>query len=83
MAADPVAFLKRWISSQKRDLEVILGESSRPGVRLPAAMREEKAPDDSGLSLGDEWRKGGERGIWGGQNARESVGLFLARGGRH
>jgi len=78
-----VAFLKRWISSQKRDLEVILGEASRPGVRLPSALRADNAPDDIGLPLGDEWRKGGEGGIWGGQGARESVGLFLARGGRH
>jgi SWI/SNF-related matrix-associated actin-dependent regulator of chromatin subfamily D len=84
MAADPVNFLKRWISSQKRDLEVILGEAARPGVRLPGYLRDPNAPaDDSGLALGDEWRKGGKDGVWGSQTARESVGLFLARGGRH
>lgn len=85
MAADPVNFLKRWISSQKRDLEVILGEATRPGVRLPGYLRDANAPaDDNGMSLGDEWRKGGKDGVWGTQTARESVGLFLARsGGRH
>jgi SWI/SNF-related matrix-associated actin-dependent regulator of chromatin subfamily D len=79
MAADPVNFLKRWISSQKRDLEVILGEATRPGVRLP--LREEEAEKESNLPLADEWRKGGKDSVWGSQVAKESVGLFLARGG--
>ncbi|KAE9975147.1 hypothetical protein EG328_003431 [Venturia inaequalis] len=67
MAKDPVAFLKRWISSQKRDLEVIMGESSR-GLA---------SQDDGGL--GDEWRRGGEGGVWNDAVAKESVSLFLAR----
>jgi SWI/SNF-related matrix-associated actin-dependent regulator of chromatin subfamily D len=67
MSKDPVGFLKRWISSQKRDLEVILGESSR-GIA---------SQDDGGL--GDEWRKGGTHGVWGDSIAKESVSLFLAR----
>lgn len=31
MATDPVAFVNRWFSSQKRDLEVIMGDSARGG----------------------------------------------------
>ncbi|KIW07715.1 uncharacterized protein PV09_01647 [Verruconis gallopava] len=79
MAADPVNFLKRWISSQKRDLEVILGEATRPGVRLPDVSG---AADDSTIALSDEWRRGGKESVWGSQTAKESVALFLARGGR-
>jgi SWI/SNF-related matrix-associated actin-dependent regulator of chromatin subfamily D len=71
MAKDPVGFMKRWISSQKRDMEVILGESSRGMGNI----------DEGGL--GEEWRRGGEDGVWGGDVAKESVGLFLARAGRH
>lgn len=64
MSKDPVNFVKRWTSSQRRDLEVILGEASR-------GQAEE--------GLGEEWRKGGKDGVWGGDVARESVALFLAR----
>ncbi|KAF2415790.1 hypothetical protein EJ08DRAFT_654836 [Tothia fuscella] len=67
MAKDPVGFLKRWISSQRRDMEVILGESTR-GMG---------SADEGGL--GEEWRRGGRDGVWGGDVARESVGLYLAR----
>jgi len=67
MSKDPVNFTKRWVSSQRRDLEVILGEASR-GVG--------GGPEDG---LGEEWRRGGKDGIWAGDQARESVGLFLAR----
>ncbi|KAF2400550.1 hypothetical protein EJ06DRAFT_538058 [Trichodelitschia bisporula] len=44
---DPVAFLKRFIASQQRDLEVILGEATRG------------APEEG---TGEEWRRGG-RGV--------------------
>jgi len=71
MAKDPVGFMKRWISSQRRDMEVILGENTR-GMG---------SSDDGGL--GEEWRRGGADGVWGGDVAKESVGLFLARAGRH
>ncbi|KAF2258164.1 SWI-SNF complex subunit [Lojkania enalia] len=64
MAKDPVAFVKRWLSSQKRDLEVILGEASRGG-----------GEDASG----EEWRRGGPDSVWGSETARESVALWLAR----
>ena len=81
MASDPVNFLKQWISSQKRDLEMILGEATRPGVRWPREQSETVGFDER--ALGDEWRRGGEDGVWGSQVAKESVGLFLARGGKH
>jgi SWI/SNF-related matrix-associated actin-dependent regulator of chromatin subfamily D len=64
MSKDPVAFFKRWLSSQKRDLEVLLGEATRGG-----------GEDASG----EEWRKGGADGVWGSDVAKESVALWLAR----
>lgn len=48
MSKDPVAFFKRWLSSQKRDLEVLLGEATRGG-----------GEDASG----EEWRRGGADGV--------------------
>lgn len=67
LAKDPQAFIKRWISSQQRDLEVILAEATRGGG------------EDA---QGEEWRRGGKDGVWGGQLAQESVGLWLARMGK-
>ena len=64
MSKDPVAFVKRWLSSQKRDVEVLLGEASRGG-----------GEDASG----EEWRRGGVEGVWGSEVAKESVALWLAR----
>ncbi|KAF1969511.1 hypothetical protein BU23DRAFT_557538 [Bimuria novae-zelandiae CBS 107.79] len=64
MATDPVAFVKRWFSSQKRDLEVIMGDAARGG-----------GEDASG----EEWRRGGADSVWGTETARESVALWLAR----
>ncbi|KAF2465497.1 uncharacterized protein BDR25DRAFT_84450 [Lindgomyces ingoldianus] len=64
MSKDPVTFIKRWLSSQKRDLEVVMGEGGRGG-----------GEDASG----EEWRRGGEEGVWGSEVARESVALWLAR----
>lgn len=64
MSKDPVAFFKRWLSSQKRDLEVLLGEATRGG-----------GEDASG----EEWRRGGADGVWGSDVAKESVALWLAR----
>lgn len=64
MAKDPVAFVKRWLSSQKRDLEVLLGEASRGG-----------GEDASGA----EWQRGGPDSVWGSDVAKESVALWLAR----
>ncbi|KZF25261.1 putative SWI-SNF complex subunit [Xylona heveae TC161] len=69
MAADPAAFVRRWVSSQQRDLQVILGEATR-GIGAGAA-------DDAYAS--DEFRRGGQAGVWGSDGVRESVGLWLAR----
>lgn len=68
LALDPTQFIKRWMSSQQRDLEVVLAEGGR-GV---GDTREDGMPMDV-------FRTGGTQGIWGGDLARESVGLWLAR----
>ncbi|CAJ2511055.1 Uu.00g066800.m01.CDS01 [Anthostomella pinea] len=62
-AKDPATFVKNWLSSQKRDLEVVMGEAMRGG-------------DDT---TGDEWRKGGRDSVWSTVNARESVNVFLSK----
>ncbi|KAK3906458.1 Serine/threonine-protein kinase ksg1 [Staphylotrichum tortipilum] len=64
MAGDPVGFVRGWLSSQKRDLEVIMGEATRGG-----------GEDASG----DEWRRGGKDSVWATANARESVNVLLAK----
>lgn len=64
LSGDPANFVKHWLSSQKRDLEVIKGETSGSG-----------SEDISG----DEWRRGGYNSIWASQNARESVNVLLSR----
>ncbi|KAI9846704.1 MAG: SWI/SNF complex component snf12 [Sclerophora amabilis] len=66
MSRDPAGFVKRWTSSQRRDLEVILGEATRGG-------------GEEGVGQGEEWRRGGETGVWGTNDVKESVGLWLAR----
>ena len=62
LSKNPTEFIGRWLSSQKRDLEVIAGEATRGGG------------EDA---QGDEWRKGGKSGIWGSENVRESVNLMV------
>lgn len=63
MSKDPANFVKRWISSQKRDLDVVLGSSQ---------WGEEDWQDAS-------WRKGGLDGPWGSREAWEGVGTYLTR----
>lgn len=67
---DPVTFVKRWMASQKRDLEVVLGESGRFEGDVPS------------MGLGSEWRRGGQNGVWGSELVREGVGLMVQKGGR-
>ena len=67
MTKDPVTFLRRWTSSQKRDLEIILGDS-RVGT------------DTEWIS--DEFRRGGQESIWNSDNAKEAVDLLVNRPGR-
>ncbi|KAL2195668.1 hypothetical protein P885DRAFT_70292 [Corynascus similis CBS 632.67] len=64
MSRDPVGFVRGWLSSQKRDLEVIMGEATRGGG------------EDA---TGDEWRRGGRDSVWATPNARESVNVLLAK----
>ncbi|KAI0142588.1 putative 3-phosphoinositide dependent protein kinase-1 [Hypoxylon sp. NC0597] len=64
LSEDPATFVRDWLSSQKRDLDVIMGESMR-GVGEDAT--------------GDEWRKGGKDSIWSTVNARESVTVMLSK----
>ncbi|KAG5946585.1 hypothetical protein E4U53_006568 [Claviceps sorghi] len=64
LSEDPANFVKNWLSSQKRDLDVILGDAGR----------------GCGDSLtGDEWRRGGVDSVWTTHNARESVNVLLSR----
>ncbi|KAI1325628.1 hypothetical protein F5Y16DRAFT_258684 [Xylariaceae sp. FL0255] len=63
LSEDPATFVRNWLSSQKRDLEMIMGEAMR----------------GSEETSGDEWRKGGADSVWGTMNARESVNAMLSR----
>jgi SWI/SNF-related matrix-associated actin-dependent regulator of chromatin subfamily D len=69
LSQDPATFVKRWTSSQQRDLEIILAEAGRGG-------------GDEGYA-GEEFRRGGKDGAWGTDLAREAVGLWLARQKNH
>ena len=64
LSEDPANFVRNWLSSQKRDLEVIMGEATRGG--------------GENIS-GDEWRRGGKGGVWGTDNAMESVNMLLSK----
>lgn len=59
------------MASQKRDLEVVLGESGRM-----------EADGQAGMGLGGEWRIGGKGGVWGTEQVREGVALMTQKGGR-
>lgn len=63
LSKDPGNFLRKWTSSQRRDLEVMMGEATRGG-----------GEDASG----EEWRRGGAGSVWGTENVRESVNLMLS-----
>lgn len=67
MAKDPVTFLRRWASSQKRDLEIMVGDS-RVGTGTEW--------------VSDEFRRGGHDSIWNSENAKEAVDLLVNRPGR-
>ena len=64
MSKDPVNFIKRWMSSQKRDLEVIMGDATRGG-----------GEDGSG----PEFARGGRDGVWGTPVVQEAVRYMLAK----
>jgi SWI/SNF-related matrix-associated actin-dependent regulator of chromatin subfamily D len=63
LSKDPGTFLRKWTSSQRRDLEVMMGDATRGGG------------EDA---TGEEWRRGGPNSVWGTENVRESVNLMLS-----
>lgn len=72
LSKDPGTFIKRWISSQKRDMEIILGDSRvGMGIGLPGNEW-----------MGDEFRRGGANGVWGSENAKEAAGFLVYKPGR-
>ena len=68
LSEDPSTFVQNWLSSQKRDLDVVMGEAMRSG-----------GEDVSG----DEWRRGGPESVWSTVNAKESVSMMLAKQPQH
>ncbi|KAL4780919.1 hypothetical protein BJX76DRAFT_350547 [Aspergillus varians] len=64
LSKDPAAFVRRWINSQRRDLETILGEAGRGG-----------GEDASG----PEFRRGGSDSVWDTAVAHEAVRYMLAK----
>ncbi|PGH15432.1 hypothetical protein AJ79_02408 [Helicocarpus griseus UAMH5409] len=64
LSEDPANFVRRWTSSQKRDLEIILGEATRGG-----------GEDGSG----PEFRRGGSNSAWDTPVAAEAVRYMLAK----
>lgn len=64
LSQDPVTFIRRWLLSQKRDLETILGEATRAG----------RADIDA-----PEFRRGGPNSAWDTPVAREAARYMLAR----
>lgn len=65
LSEDPANFIRNWLSSQKRDLDIIMGEATRTG--------------GDNLSATEEWRRGGRNSVWTTQNARESVNVLLSK----
>ncbi|RCI14190.1 hypothetical protein L249_5960, partial [Ophiocordyceps polyrhachis-furcata BCC 54312] len=64
LSEDPTTFVRNWLSSQKRDLEIIMGEASR---------------GSSEIAYKDEWRRNRPPTVWATQNARESINVLLSR----
>ncbi|KAL9088378.1 MAG: hypothetical protein Q9159_003152 [Coniocarpon cinnabarinum] len=63
MSKDPANFIKRWTSSQKRDMDIILGAGPWGEEDWQSA----------------EWRQGGGHGPWGTNEAWEGVGSYLMK----
>lgn len=64
---DPTKFIQKWLSSQKRDLEIMAGEAMRGG-----------GEDASG----DEWKRGGPGSIWGSDSVKECITLMIGQKAR-
>ena len=61
---DPVRFLEKYLSSQKRDMEIILGDSRVGNGRE---------------WMGAEFRRGGSSAVWESEAVREAAGLMVAQ----
>ena len=75
MAVDPVGFTNRWMKSQRKDLETILGEDGRFESQYSGAQ-----------GLRGEWTRGaGGRGggnsVWSGKEVEEAVAIMVGRKG--
>jgi SWI/SNF-related matrix-associated actin-dependent regulator of chromatin subfamily D len=64
MCKSPTDFVRKWASSQQRDMQVIVGDY-RYGYGTDW--------------VGEEFRRGGTDGVWGSQNVRESVGFLVSK----
>lgn len=64
LSKDPATFLKRWVNSQRRDLEAILGDATFAG---------------GGDGSGPEFRRGGPDSAWNSPVAREAIRYMLAK----
>ncbi|KAM3065162.1 SWI/SNF and RSC complex subunit Ssr3 [Clarireedia jacksonii] len=62
LSKNPTEFIMKWISSQKRDLEIVAGDGMRGGG------------EDA---TNDEWRRGGSDGVWGTENVKEIASSFV------
>lgn len=71
MAKDPVGFTKRWMSSQQRDLEMVLGE----GDRLEGDWVADGVPRGAGRA---RWAKGKK---WSGREVEEAIAVMVRRDG--
>ena len=66
LSEDSATFMKKWMASQRRDMEVVLGE--RWGG-------EEGTP----IMGGSEFRRGGKDGVWESEKVREAVAMMVSK----
>ena len=72
MAKDPVGFTKRWMSSQRRDLDMVLGEGSRYDSGEGAADGVPRG------SMAGEWASGRK---WKGREMEEAIAVMVRKDG--
>lgn len=63
IAKDPAGYLTKWLSSQTRDLEVLLGDAQRGGA-------------EDGQS--EEFRRGGDDSVWKTESVAQACRMYLA-----
>lgn len=64
LSEDPANFVRSWLSSQKRDLDTVMGDTVRINTEAISSP---------------EWRRGGGNSVWATDNARESVNVLLSK----